>query len=106
MKGQAAEYVMVFAAVVAMAIIVVALAFKEFPYVLFDAQAVVFAQDAGYNAMLLTFSDGRIGEFHTDYNAQAKEVTVRMTVLGWNDASIKSAIQTAMSNYGYTVKWS
>lgn len=105
MKGQVAEYVLVFAAVVAVAIIVLALSFTEFPYAVFDTQAVILGQGAGYGEVLNGFRDGAVSIYSAEYNVAANQVKILLSVLGWNDAPIKQAIATAMAKYGYVVVW-
>ena len=104
MKGQATEYILVFAAVVAVAVIVLAYALMEFPYAAFDSQAVILGVSAGYSYEVNSFRDGAIATYFTDYNAESKEVDLTLSVVGWNASVVRKAIEDAMSHYGYKVK--
>ena len=104
MRGQVAEYVLVFAAVVAFAIIVLASSYSAFPYAVYDTHAVVLGVDAGYNYMLRSFRDGAITLYHTDYNADSKTVHLVLGVSGWPFSEVNAAIVSRLNKYGYKVK--
>ncbi len=105
MKGQVSEYGLVFAAVVAVAIIVMSWGFNAFWQVGYDAGAVVAGTSAGYRYELKTFRDGTISQYTSDYNTSNDTVSVSLSVAGWSYGVIKNAMAQQFSKYGYSVVW-
>jgi len=103
-RGQVAEYMLVFAAVAATAIIVLSMALREFPYMLMDTHAVVIGVEGGYSYELNTFRDGAITTYETDYNADTKTVHLSLGVVGWDASAVRTAIIGVLNTYGYKVK--
>jgi len=104
-RGQVAEYGLVFAAVVAVALIVMSWGFDAFWRLGYDAGSVAAGITAGYNYELKTFADGTISGYQSEYNTDTKTVGISLTVAGWNADVVKNAIAHQMSKYGYSVVW-
>ena len=100
-RGQAAEYIIVFAAVVAMAVTILAQAYPDFPRLTYDVGALVNAVSAGYSYELNTFRDGAISHYYVEYPSSGKDINVHVTVLGWPLPDINAALRSAYQKIGY-----
>jgi hypothetical protein len=104
-RGQVAEYIVVFAVVVATAIVIIANSAITFPHAVYDGSAVLAAQTVGFSYELNTFEDGALSSFYTSYDDSKKEVNVSVGVVGWPVGDIRDAIYHEYNKFGYKVKW-
>ncbi len=100
-RGQAAEYIVVFASVVAMAIAILAQAYPEFPHLAYDVGALINGINAGYSYELNTFREGAITWFGVDYPHSGKDVNVYLRVQNWPLDDINAALRATYQKLGY-----
>ena len=104
-RGQeSSEYVVIFAAVVAVATLVLAQAYPDFPHLGYDVAALVRGVGAGYAYELNTFKDGAISSFYTEYSSSSHDINVYLDVKGWEFKDVNAAIVGAYNKLGYHVK--
>ena len=103
-RGQTAEYIIVFASVVAMAVAILAQAYPSFPRLTYDVGALVNAVSAGYSYELNTFQDGAIRRFFTEYSDTGKDVNVHIGTRVWPLKDINAALRSTYQKLGYTVR--
>jgi len=103
-RGQAAEYIVVFASVVAMAIAILAQAYPEFPHLAYDVGALINGINAGYSYELNTFRDGAITWFMVDYPSSGKDLNVYLRARNWSLAEINAALRSTYQKLGYNVR--
>ncbi len=104
MRGQSAEYVVVFAAVVSMAVLILAQAYPSFPHLTYDVGALVNGVSSGYSYELNTFRDGAVSLFYTSYSKAGHDVNVYLHVVGWPFSDVNAAVVSTYSKLGYTVR--
>lgn len=103
-RGQTAEYIIVFASVVAMAVAILAQAYPSFPRLTYDVAALVNGVSAGYSYELNTFQDGAIQKFLANYSDTTKDVNVHVATRVWPLNDINAAIRQTYQKLGYGVK--
>jgi hypothetical protein len=111
MRGQSAEYVIVFAAVVAMSLLILAQGYGVsmnqkygFPRFALDVAALIRGVSAGYDYELNTFRDGAVSFFYADYNDDTHTVTIQASTKGWDKQPVVDELNRAYSKAGYNTK--
>ncbi len=100
-RGQTAEYIIVFASVVAMAVAILAQAYPDFPQFTYDLGALINGVSAGYSYELNSFRDGAIRWFVVAYPSSGKDINVYLDVVGWPLDEINAALRSTYQKLGY-----